>query len=105
MVDPGSRGNFHQQVGNATLTGSVALWSDMTHQAPIRQHQEAEADRQHRLAFEADARDPGGAERRRRLTLEGMADVDADRLIDDEAMKVWVDSLGTDDELPAPQPG
>ena len=66
---------------------------------------ETEADRQHRLAREADARDPGGAERRRRLTMEGLADVDAGRLIDDEAMQAWADSLGTDQELPVPQPG
>lgn len=45
-----------------------------------------------------------GAEQRRRLTLEGLADVDADRLIDDVAMQAWADSLGTDQELPIPQP-
>jgi predicted transcriptional regulator len=43
-------------------------------------------------------------ERRRRLTLEGLADVDAGRLIDDEAMQAWADSLGTDQELPLLQP-
>ena len=76
---------------------------------PGRRHprppSETEAERQRRLAQEADARDPAGADRRRRLTLEGLADVDAGRLIDDEAMQAWADSLGTDRELPIPQPG
>jgi hypothetical protein len=66
---------------------------------------ETEVGRQRRLARETDARDPEGAERRRRLTLEGLADVDAGRLIDDEAMQAWADSLGTDQELPIPQAG
>jgi predicted transcriptional regulator len=61
---------------------------------------ETEAQRQRRLARETDVTDPTGAERRRRLTLEGLADVDAGRLIDDEAMRTWADSLGTDHELP-----
>ncbi len=65
---------------------------------------ETAVDRQRRLAREADARDSAGAEQRRRLTLEGLADVDADRLIDDVAMQAWADSLGTDQELPIPQP-
>jgi hypothetical protein len=64
----------------------------------------SEAERQRRLALETDAREPAGADRRRRLTLEGLADVDAGRLIDDEAMEAWADSLGTDRELPIPQP-
>jgi predicted transcriptional regulator/plasmid stabilization system protein ParE len=67
-------------------------------------HVETEAERQSRLAREADARDAAGADRRRRLTLEGLADVDAGRLINDEAMQAWADSLGTDQELPIPQP-
>jgi hypothetical protein len=66
---------------------------------------EIDAQGQRRLARESDARDPAGAERRRRLTLEGLADVDAGRLINDEAMQAWADSLGTDRELPIPQPG
>jgi hypothetical protein len=66
---------------------------------------ETEEDRQRRLAHETDTGHPEGAERRRRLTLEGLADVDAGRLIDDEAMQAWADSLGTDQELPIPQAG
>jgi predicted transcriptional regulator len=54
---------------------------------------ETEADRQRRLALEADARNPERAERQCLMTLEGLADVDAGRLIDDAAMKAWVDSL------------
>ena len=49
--------------------------------------------------------DPTDAERCRRLTLEGLADVDAGRLIDDESIQTWAYSLGTDRELPIPQPG
>jgi predicted transcriptional regulator len=65
---------------------------------------ETEAQQQHRIAREIDGIDATAAERRRRLTLEGLADVDAGRLIDDEAMRAWADSLGTDHELPPPQP-
>ena len=73
---------------------------DRTSDAPS----ETEIERQRRLAQETDAADAARAERRRRLTLEGLADVDAGRLIDDEAMQAWADSLGTDRELPIPQP-
>jgi predicted transcriptional regulator len=66
---------------------------------------ETEVAMQHRLAREADARNPGAAIRRRQLTLEGLAGVDAGRLIDDEAMRAWADSLGTGQERPAPLPG
>ena len=66
---------------------------------------EDEAREQRRLARDADARNQGGAERRRQRTLKALADVDAGRLIDDEAMQAWADSLGTDQELPVPQPG
>ena len=66
---------------------------------------ETEAARQRRVARDVDCLDPAGAERRWRLTLEGLADVDAGRLIDDDAMQAWVESLGTDRELPVPQPG
>lgn len=69
-----------------------------------RPRRESAAEHQYRRAREVDARDPAEAERRRRLTLEGLADVDAGRLIDDEAMKAWADSLGTGRELPIPQP-
>jgi predicted transcriptional regulator len=65
---------------------------------------ETEAANQRRLAHEADARDPNGVERRRARTLKGLADVDAGRLIDDEAMQAWADSLETDHEIPAPLP-
>jgi predicted transcriptional regulator len=65
---------------------------------------EAEAATQRRLGREADAVDPGVAERRRQRTLRALADVDAGRLIDDAALLAWADSLGTDHELPAPQP-
>ena len=44
-------------------------------------------------------------EERRRLTLEGLADVDAGRLIDQADVQAWAESLGTDDELAVPQPG
>lgn len=67
-------------------------------------HPETEAANQRRLAHEADARDPNGAERRRARTLKGLADVDAGRFIDDGAMQAWADSLETDHELTAPLP-
>jgi predicted transcriptional regulator len=44
-------------------------------------------------------------ERRRRLTLEGLADVDAGRMVDQADVQAWTESLGTDEELPVPEPG
>lgn len=41
-------------------------------------------------------------EERYRLTLEGLADVDAGRLIDHDAVMAWIDSFGIDHELPDP---
>jgi hypothetical protein len=61
----------------------------------------SETEKQRRLAGGTDAGDPASTERRRRLTLEGLADVDAGRLIDDEAMQAWADRLGTDQKTVA----
>lgn len=41
-------------------------------------------------------------ELRYRMTLEGLADVDAGRLIDHDAVEAWADSLDTDKPLPQP---
>jgi len=42
-------------------------------------------------------------EERRRLTLEALADVDAGRIIDQQAVQAWADSLDTDKPLPTPR--
>ncbi|HQU17409.1 MAG: CopG family transcriptional regulator [Chromatiales bacterium 21-64-14] len=42
-------------------------------------------------------------EERRRLTLEALADVDAGRVIDHQAVQAWAESLNTDHPQPAPQ--
>ncbi|GGA50880.1 CopG family transcriptional regulator [Sphingomonas psychrolutea] len=39
---------------------------------------------------------------RHRMTLEALADVDAGRIISDEAMETWADSLSSDTPLPRP---
>ena len=39
---------------------------------------------------------------RHRLTLEALADVDADRVIDHQAIQAWADSLGSRKPLPPP---
>lgn len=41
-------------------------------------------------------------EERRRLTLEAIADVDAGRVIDHQAVQAWAASLSTDRPQPAP---
>ncbi|RVM93518.1 CopG family ribbon-helix-helix protein [Sinorhizobium meliloti] len=41
-------------------------------------------------------------EERRRLTLEGLADVGAGSVIDDHAVQAWADSLDSDEPLPLP---
>ena len=39
----------------------------------------------------------------RRLTLEALADVDAGRVIDHQAVQAWAESLDADRPLPAPR--
>lgn len=41
-------------------------------------------------------------EERRRLTLEALADVDAGRVIDHQAVQAWAESLDRDTPLPPP---
>ena len=43
-------------------------------------------------------------EMQHRMILEGLADVDAGRLIPHEKVTAWALSLGTDNPLPLPQP-
>ena len=42
-------------------------------------------------------------EERRRLTREALADVDAGRVIDHQAVQAWAESLDSDRPLPAPR--
>jgi predicted transcriptional regulator len=42
-------------------------------------------------------------EERRRLTMEALADVDAGRVIDHQAVQAWAESLGTENERPLPR--
>jgi predicted transcriptional regulator len=42
-------------------------------------------------------------EERSRLTREALADVDAGRVIDHQAVQAWADSLGSDTPLPVPR--
>ena len=42
-------------------------------------------------------------EERHRLTLEGLADVAAGRVVDHEAVQAWADSLDSDNPLPIPK--
>ena len=42
-------------------------------------------------------------EERRRLTLEALADVDAHRVIDHQAVLAWANSLDSDSPLPLPR--
>ncbi len=42
-------------------------------------------------------------EERHRLTLEALADVDAGRVIEHQAVQAWADSLSTGKPLPAPR--
>jgi predicted transcriptional regulator len=51
---------------------------------------ETEADRRRRIAWEA------------AMIAEADADIEADRLVDSAKVKAWIDSIGTDHELPVP---
>ena len=42
-------------------------------------------------------------EERSRLTREALADVDAGRVIDHQAVQAWADSLGSGEPLPVPR--
>lgn len=42
-------------------------------------------------------------EERDRLTQEALAEVDAGRVMDHQAVQAWADSLGTDQPLPMPR--
>ncbi|MCG5516409.1 MULTISPECIES: CopG family ribbon-helix-helix protein [unclassified Ectothiorhodospira] len=42
-------------------------------------------------------------EERDRLTQEALADVDAGRVIDHQAVQAWADSLSTEEQLPVPR--
>lgn len=42
-------------------------------------------------------------EERNRLTREALADVDAGRVMDHQAVQAWADSLGDDEPLPVPR--
>lgn len=42
-------------------------------------------------------------EERRQLTLESLADVDAGRVIDHQAVQAWARTLDTDEPLPLPR--
>jgi predicted transcriptional regulator len=75
---------------------------------PVADKLDAAAARLHRpqswvIAQALDAWLDRDAEYHRR-TLEGLADVDAGRLIDHELVQAWADSLGTNHELPIPLP-
>jgi predicted transcriptional regulator len=54
---------------------------------------ETEAERQRRLAWEAE------------MIAEADADIAAGRLIDEAEIDAWIDSIGTDHELPPPRSG
>ena len=53
---------------------------------------EAEAERQRRLAWE------------RERIAEAEADIAAGRVVDSAEVDAWIDSIGTDNELPVPSP-
>jgi len=43
-------------------------------------------------------------ERKHRMTLEALADVDAGQVVEDEDVRAWIESLDTDHPLPPPTP-
>jgi predicted transcriptional regulator len=68
---------------------TVPLPDDRTPDACL----ETEAEEQRRLAWEAE------------MIAEADADIAAGRLIDSAEIDAWIDSIGTDDELPPPRSG
>jgi predicted transcriptional regulator len=62
----------------------------MTQPAPLPQHQETEAERRDRLAWEADG------------IAQARAELDAGLYVDADEIDAWIDSMGTDHKLPPP---
>ena len=65
----------------------------MTQPAPITHVQETEAERQDRLAWEAEG------------IAKALASAAAGRVVDEAEVDAWIDSIGTDHELPVPSSG
>jgi predicted transcriptional regulator len=86
-----SRGRPTQADISLHNRSAAAYVHPMTHPAPVADHVETEAERKARLAWEA----AGIAEAR--------ADVAAGRLVDAAEVDAWIDSIGTDHELPVPR--
>ena len=69
---------------------------------------ETEEEKQDRLAWEAKLAAETAEERQRRLAwedemiAEALEDVAAGRIVDSAKVKEWIDSIGTDHELPVP---
>ncbi len=68
---------------------TVPLPDDRTPDARV----ETEAEKQRRLAWEAE------------MIAEADADIAAGRLVDSAEIDAWIDSIGTDHELPPPRSG
>jgi predicted transcriptional regulator len=64
----------------------------MTQPAPLIETAETEADRQRRIAWEAER------------IAEARAELDAGLYATSAEVKAWIDSIGTDHELPVPYP-
>jgi predicted transcriptional regulator len=64
----------------------------MTQPAPVDDHVETEAERQARLAWEAEG------------TARARAELNAGFYVDADEIDAWIDSLGTDNPLPVPYP-
>ncbi len=69
---------------------AVAYVHPMTPPTPVADHVETEAERQARLAWEAEG------------IAEAEAELDAGLYVDLAEMRAWVDSLRTDTPLPPP---
>jgi len=65
---------------------------DMPRPAPVAEHDETEADRQRRISREA------------AMIAAADADIAAGRTVSEAEVDAWIDSLGTDHELPPPYP-
>jgi len=69
---------------------AIAYVQPMTQRVPVADHVETEAERQARLAWEAEG------------IAEADAELDAGLYVDVAEMRAWIDSLRTDSPLPPP---
>jgi len=87
-----NKGDWQPVAASATLC-AMDTNNPVRHDSADTQPRETEAAQRRRLAWEAE------------MIAEADADIAAGRLVDSAKVKTWIDTIGTDHELPVPYSG